>query len=60
MNAVIETAINAGASTLSYDASTGLYTYVWKTNKAWAGPCRRFAHKLDDETEAWATFQFTR
>src|SRR5207245_189171 len=32
----VEQTVNAGASSLSYDASTDQYTYVWKTDKAWA------------------------
>ena len=60
VNAVPETTITAGASNLTFDAATGLYTYVWKTDKAWAGTCRRFTIRLDDATEHSATFQFAR
>lgn len=58
VNSLPEATLTAGASGLSYDVATGLYTYVWKTNKTWAGTCRRFTITLDDETEHSATFQF--
>ena len=31
-------------------ASTGTYTYVWKTEKAWAGSCRIVSVRLVDGT----------
>jgi hypothetical protein len=37
----IEQTVNANSSGLTYDAATDRYTYVWKTQKAWAG-CRRW------------------
>jgi hypothetical protein len=37
----IEETVAAGSSSLSYDATTAQYTYVWKTNKAWANTCRK-------------------
>lgn len=43
----IETA-NPGSSELSYDPATGLYNYVWKTDKAWRGTCRRLMVVLKD------------
>jgi hypothetical protein len=43
-----ESVAPAGSSGLSYDASTGTYTYVWKTAKGWAGGCRRFTLTLTD------------
>jgi hypothetical protein len=47
----VETVIDtAGNSTLTYDASTGIYTYVWKTDKAWAGTCRQLNVKFNDGT----------
>ena len=30
----------ASNSSLHYDAATGVYTYVWKTDSTWAGKCR--------------------
>jgi alpha-tubulin suppressor-like RCC1 family protein len=46
-----------GASTLSYDASTDTYQYVWKTKKEWAGKCRRLVVELADGTSHWAEFK---
>jgi alpha-tubulin suppressor-like RCC1 family protein len=46
----------AGGSGLSYDASTGQYTYVWKTEKAWADTCRVLALQLNDLTVHLAVF----
>lgn len=40
----------AGASGLKYDAATDTYTYVWKTNKAWALKTGRFELTLSDGT----------
>jgi N-acetylneuraminic acid mutarotase len=46
------------ASGLSYTASSDTYTYVWKTDKAWAGTCRQLLLKLNDGTTHVAHFQF--
>lgn len=40
----------AGASGLKYDADTEQYTFVWKTDRAWAGTCRRLTLRLTDGT----------
>ena len=32
---------NPGASTLTYDAASDTYSYVWKTDKSWTGTCRQ-------------------
>ena len=55
---VIEQTVTAGSSSLSYDAATDQYTYVWKTEKAWAGICRTLVVKLDDGTYHQTNFQF--
>jgi Tol biopolymer transport system component len=55
---VIEETINAGGSSLAYDATTDRYGYVWKTNKAWKGTCRIFVLRLDDGTDHFAKFRF--
>jgi hypothetical protein len=34
------------------------YTYVWKTNPAWAGTCRKFVLTLSDGTTHEALFRF--
>ena len=48
----------AGRSALSYDAKSDQYTYVWKTDKTWAGTCRVLALQLVDGTEHLVAFQF--
>ena len=54
----LEENVTAGSSSLSYDATTDQYTYVWKTNKGWANTCRELVVKLDDGTEHLANFKF--
>ena len=58
-DAVIET-VAAGGSSLSYDAVADLYTYVWKTDKAWAGTCRELVVTLADNTAHRANFRFAK
>jgi hypothetical protein len=48
----------AGSSGLSYDPSTDTYTWVWKTDAAWAATCRQLVLKLDDGTSHAAAFTF--
>lgn len=48
----------AGESSLSYDLTTGQYTYVWKTDKAWSGQSRKLVLRLDDGSEHEANFAF--
>jgi Regulator of Chromosome Condensation (RCC1) repeat protein len=55
---VLEPVQSAGGHGLSYDAQSGTYTYVWKTDRAWAGTCRVLALKLVDGTEHLAAFRF--
>lgn len=54
----IEQTVTAGNSNLSYDQLTDQYTYVWKTEKSWAGQNRELIVKLDDGTTHTAMFQF--
>jgi CSLREA domain-containing protein len=49
-----------GNSGLSYDPSTDTYTYVWKTDKAWDGTCRRLIVALGDGSVRTADFAFVR
>jgi len=56
----IEETVTAGGSTLSYDPLTKQYTYVWKTDKLWAGTCRQLVVKFDDGTTQLADFQLTK
>jgi hypothetical protein len=52
----IEETVTAGQSSLSY--GSGQYTYVWKTDKAWAGTCRLLTVKLVDSSSHTAVFKF--
>jgi hypothetical protein len=54
----IEETVSAGGSSLTYDPVSGTYTYVWKTEKSWAGTCRQLVVKLTDGTYHRANFQF--
>ena len=54
----IEETVTAGASSLSYDATTDRYNYVWKTDKAWKGTCRKLILKFIDGSTREALFQF--
>jgi hypothetical protein len=59
----VEQTVNAGGSSLSYDATPlpyGQYNYVWKTDKAWAGTCRQFQMTLNDGSKHTANFNFTK
>ena len=56
----IEQTVTAGSSGLSYDPMTGQYTYVWKTDRAWAGQYRQLVVKLADGESYRANFKFTR
>src|SRR6266540_3231667 len=51
-------AVTAGGSSLSYDAESDTYTYVWKTEKSWAGTCRQLIVRLNDGSERVAFFKF--
>ncbi len=48
----------AGGSSLSYDADSDQYVYVWKTSKDWAGKSGTFTLKLNDGTSHTAKFSF--
>lgn len=52
----VESTVTAGQSSLSYDPGSDTYTYVWKTDPAWAGTCRRLVVGLDDATTHNADF----
>jgi hypothetical protein len=56
----VEETVSAGGSSLQYDAALDQYTYVWKTNKSWAGTCRQLVVKLDDGSYHRANFQFVK
>lgn len=54
----IDTTVTAGGSSLTYDPSSGRYTYTWKTDKSWVGSCRALILKLQDGTIHRADFKF--
>jgi hypothetical protein len=54
----IEDTVNAGSSSLTYDAATDQYIYVWKTSNSWAGQCRQLIITLNDGTTHIAYFKF--
>jgi Tol biopolymer transport system component len=56
--AVVGEASTVSKSGLTYDAASGIYTYVWKTDKAWKGTCRELNVKLADGTNHPVKFQF--
>lgn len=54
----VEGTVTAGGSSLSYDASSDRYNYVWKTEGSWAGQCRVLNVTLIDGTTHTAYFKF--
>jgi uncharacterized delta-60 repeat protein len=56
----VEETSTAGSSSLSYDATSDRYNYVWKTDKAWADSCRALTVTLIDGTSHTAKFKFTK
>jgi hypothetical protein len=48
----------ASTSGLTYDARSQQYSWVWKTDKAWAGTCRRLDLALADGATHSARFRF--
>lgn len=55
---VLEDTMTAGGSSLSYDAGSDQYVYVWKTSAAWAGTCRQLVVVLSDGSIHRANFKF--
>ena len=56
----VEETVTAGGSSLQYDATSGQYIYVWKSDKAWAGSCRQLQLAFADGSTQAANFSFTR
>jgi hypothetical protein len=56
-NVLVET-VTAGGSSLSYDAGSDQYVYVWKTESSWAGTCRQLVVTLKDGSVHRANFRF--
>ncbi|MFN8469804.1 MAG: PxKF domain-containing protein [Caldilineaceae bacterium] len=57
---VIPTTATVSDSGLTYDPATDQFTYVWKTEKSWAGSCRQLNVTLRDGTTRSAGFNFTK
>jgi hypothetical protein len=51
---------SAGNSGLQFDPGTLVYTFVWKTDKSFAGTCREFRLTLSDGSVHTARFQFSK
>jgi len=58
--APIEETVTASSSSLAYDPASDQYTYVWKTDKAWANSCRVLMVKLSDGSTHGASFRFVK
>jgi hypothetical protein len=54
----IDSTVTAGGSSLTYDSSSGRYTYVWKTDKSWSGTCVALILKMQDGVTHRADFKF--
>lgn len=54
----IDETVNAGGSSLNYDAGADQYNYVWKTQNSWKNTCRQLILTLNDGTEHRANFKF--
>lgn len=54
----VEETVNAGSSSLSYDATSDRYNYVWKTDSSWKNTCRQLNVTLNDGTTHSAYFKF--
>lgn len=54
----IEQTVAAGRSNLSFNAKTGTYNYVWKTDPALAGTCQRLILDFKDGSRREADFIF--
>jgi uncharacterized protein len=56
----VEETLSSSTSSLRYDAATGRYIYVWKTEKSWGNTCRKLTLNFADGTSQFALFEFTR
>lgn len=55
---VIEETVAVGNSSLSYNAVSDQYSYVWKTEKSWKGTCRMLVVRFNGDTQHLAKFRF--
>ena len=54
----VEETVTAGSSSLTYDAGSGQYNYVWKTDRTWApGSCRQLILRFTDGSTQYANFK---
>jgi hypothetical protein len=53
----IETTASPGGNSLTYDAASETYTYIWKTDKGWAGTCRQLVLGFTDGSIQRANFK---
>lgn len=53
-----EPAASVGPGGLRYDGGSDMYSFLWKTDKAWKDTCRVFAVGLQDGTNLTVGFQF--
>lgn len=54
----VEETETAGSSSLTYDPTTEIYKYVWKTEASWKNTCRQLTVTLRDGTIHMANFKF--
>jgi hypothetical protein len=54
----IETTVTAGTSSLQYDSTANQYSYIWKTDSAWAGECAELELGLNDGSTHTFRVQF--
>jgi hypothetical protein len=47
-------------ASFEYDRRSDKYVMLWKTDKKWAGTCRDFVLKLDDDSVHTARFEFSK
>ncbi|HET6594678.1 MAG TPA: PxKF domain-containing protein [Anaerolineales bacterium] len=47
-----------GSNSFSYDPATNTYTYIWKTEKSWAGTCRQVSVRFIDGQTYLLNFAF--
>ncbi len=56
----VEETTSTNSSQLSYSSADDRYTYLWKTDRAWAGQCKQLVLKFADHwnSDQSATFSF--
>lgn len=57
-SSTVEETASAGSSSLTYNAASDQYSYIWKTDKAWKGTCRLLTVQFIDGSEYSAQFRF--